>query len=806
MLRDLRAACQDLLRSRGFTCVAVLTLALGIGANTAIFSVVNRVLLNPLPYADSGRIVQLRLGSPRFQYGYPTPPALARAWHDEARLLDGIEAFELQDVLAYDDRGARVLHGVKVTPGLSAFLRVQPALGRVFTADDAQAAAAPVALLSYQTWQRDYGGATDVLGRTITLDDVAYVVVGVLPAHADAITGVADMDVWLPLAFDAAPTSRFRATEVVGRLRPDVTLAQVSKELDGFIGRARESAPQNFIPPDAFTRIMRPAELLDYTNSGDAFLVLFGAVVLLLLVACANVANLLLARGAARARGLALRAALGASAWRLVRRLLAECLVLALAAGVTGIAIGWATLTVLARLRPRNLDALGDVHLDPFVLGFTLVLSVLTAVLFGSAPALQLVSTKFGAALRDGSTGSVRGGGARLRKLLVVAQMAISVILLVAAGLLVRSIFYLQHVDVGFDTHNLVALQLALPRARYESPSSREVVSAQLLERISSLPGVTAVTQAHWAPPNYVQTAGTLEIRGVELSEENARAPYDFNFVRENYFRMLGVRLVAGRTFTADELRTGAALIVNRAAAERFWPDGGALGGEVKTGDRWATVVGVADDVVVAGLLQPRDTPVVYWPFDAARVPTIFGATPSVVLLVRTGADSARALGAIRAGVRAFDPEIAIRNMRDVGSALAGTIDGPRFNMALLGAFAVVALALAAVGLTAVIGYEISERTREIGIRMALGARNDSVRRFAMRQGLLPALVGLLVGVAGALAGAKVTASLLHGVAPRDPATFLGVVGVLLLVAVGASWLPARRATRIDPIRALRSD
>jgi putative ABC transport system permease protein len=303
-----------------------------------------------------------------------------------------------------------------------------------------------------------------------------------------------------------------------------------------------------------------------------------------------------------------------------------------------------------------------------------------------------------------------------------------------------------------------------------------------------------------------VQTGNSLEIRGVTLPEADARAGYVFNHVRENYFSTLGVRLLEGRTFTPDELRTGLALIVNRAAAEHYWPQGSALGGEVKFRSGWATVVGVVDNVVAGGLVRPRDVPVFYWPFKSEFVPMFIGATPGIVLIVRTSADSAGAIAQIRAATQAFDPEIAIRNVLMVDTALAGTIDGPRFNMALLAAFALIALVLAAVGLAAVIGYEINERTREIGIRMALGARAENVRRLSMRHGLRPALAGLVCGVAGALAAANVTASLLHGVAARDPLTFSGVVALLLLVALLASWLPALRAAQVDPIQALRAD
>jgi len=807
MLHDLKTACRDLIKSRWFTSVTVLTLALGIGANTAIFSVVNRLMLNPLPYPDSGRIVHVRLGSKQFAFGFPVPTLLARAWRDEARSLDGMEGYERHDMLAYDEQGARVLHALRVTPGLAPFLGVMPALGRALTTDDAAASAPPVALVSYAMWQRDYAGANDVLGRAITLDDVAYVVAGVLPPQASAIAGPTSVDVWLPLSLEASSTpANFTAVEVIARTRPNVPLTQATNELDALATRVHDEGSAPWLR-DFFTRLERPSYMPQSFpgRSDNTVLVIFGAVGLLLLVACANVANLLLARGAARARALALRAALGASTWRLVRALLSECLVLGAAAGIAGLVIGWATLKALIRLRPDSLSALDDVRLDPLVLAFTFGLSFVTAFLFGSAPALQLARTKFADALRDGATGVVRGGGARLRKSLVAAQMAVSVVLLIAAGLLVRSVYFLQHVDLGFDAENLVTFQLALPRARYESPESRDLVSDQLLERIRGLPGVTAATQAFTAPPNIVMRSGGLEIRGVTLLEGEAEQSLAFNHVREDFFSTLGIRLLEGRTFTADELRTGNALVVNHGAAQRFWPDGNALGAEVKTGEEWATVVGVVDDIMAAGPVWARESTLFYWPFSYKNVPTSIGATPSIVFIVRTG-DAASTISQIRAAVLAFDPQIAIPNVREMQTALAGQIDGPRFNMALFGAFALIALALAAVGLAAVIGYEINERTREIGIRLALGARGENVRALSMRHGLVPALVGLACGVTVAFAAAKLTASLLHGVTPRDPLTFSAVVAVLLLVALAASWVPALRAARVDPIRALRAD
>ena len=808
MLQDLKHACRELLKNRWFTCITVLTLALGIGANTAIFGVVNRLMLNPLPYADADQLVYLRTGGDESPSAYPTPPSIARAWREQARSI-AVEAYTSRDVLSHDENGARVLRGMRITPGLPALLGAAPVLGRGFAAPEAEAGAPAVVMLSYEAWQREYGGARDVLGSALTLDDVAHTVVGVLPPRWDAgFTPAQRPDVWLPLYLAPVQTSptEFQFIEVLGRVQRGANLAAVQDELDVILQNTLAQAPRRLYTDNkVFPRIERPSQRLN-ASTRDTLLVLFGAVGLVLLVACSNVANLLLARGASRSRELSLRSALGASTWRLVRALFAECLVLALAAGAVGVAVGWLTLRILIRVRPNNLPALSDLGLDLRVFAFTFGVAVVTALLFGIAPALQLTARKLGNALRHGASGVVRGGsGARLRKLLVAAQMAMSVMLLVSAGLLVRSVIYLQHVDVGFDTDNLFSAQLALPRARYLEPTTRELAAEQLIERIRAAPGVAAATQVYVAPPNYAMMGVTLEIRGRTLSEADARGTRAFNYVRPDYFSTLGIRLVEGRTFTADELRSGTAIIVNRAVVQQFWPDGGAVGAELKWQDEWLPVVGVVDNVI-SNLMQSVGTQVYYLPQRAQTAPVFVGGPPSATLIVRAAGDPAAAIAAVRAAVREIDPEIAIRNVLMTETAFAGTIEAPRFNMALLTAFAVIALVLAAVGLAAVIGYEVTERTHEIGIRMALGARTENVRRLAMRHGLTPAFIGVVLGVSGALGATQLATRMLYGVAPRDPLTFVGVVGLLVLVALGASWLPARRATRVDPIAALRAD
>jgi putative ABC transport system permease protein len=815
MWHDLKTACRELLKNRWFTCVTVLTLALGIGANTAIFGVVNKLLLSPWPYPHGDRLVSLQLATQRIPFGFPMFGYVVAKWRDEAQSLDGVAAYELQSMLAYDERGARVVSGMRITSDLPAVLGVSPLLGRSFMPDDAIPGAPAVVLLGYEAWQRDYGGDRDIVGRAITLDNAPHVVIGIMPARSDAFASPSRADVWFPLVLRPAPASPsdMQLVSAFARLRADVPVETVNGEIDALFKRAAAESPVRPFGPDTRALVMRPGDRVS-ASARDALLVLVGAVALVLLVACSNVANLLLARSTSRARELALRTALGASAWRLIRALLAECLVLALAAGVVGVFFGWLTLRVVVRLRPGSMAALGDLQLDPTVLAFTFGLSIVTAILFGTAPALQFLSPKFGDALRHGASGVVRaGGGARVRKFLVAAQMALSVILLVSAGLLVRTFIHLQDFDVGFDTKNLFTANLALPRGRYQTPASRDALAEQLFARVGNVPGVAAVTQAFMTPPNSMSMSGFgLEIPGVTLSEADKQEALAFNFVGPTYFNTLGIRMREGRTFTDDEVRSGAAVVINRAAAQRFWPEGNAIGAQLKRRNNWETVVGVVDDVAASGPMGRPEGPRFYAPYQSERVPggasapTATGAPPNLSLIIRAAGDPSNAITALRAATSALDPEIAIPSVNMVETLLANTIAAPRFNMVLLTAFAVIGLVLAAVGLAAVIGHEVAERTHEFGIRMALGARTENVRRLAMRHGLTPAFVGVVIGVAGALAATQLATSLLHGVTPRDPLTFVGVIALLVLVAFAASWLPARRATRVDPIIALRAE
>ncbi|HEX5436782.1 MAG TPA: ABC transporter permease, partial [Gemmatimonadaceae bacterium] len=742
LLHDLRSALRSLRRAPRFTAAVVITLALGLGANTAIFSVVNHLLLHPLPYPDSDRLVYLSLGGQSAQFHLGPMAFIASAWKEQARTLDGMEAFATRDLLATGGQGAQLMHGMTITPGLPRFLGVRPVLGRAFVSDDARPGAPPVALISAAMWHRDYGGASNIIGRSITLDGTPRTVIGVMPPGWDVIADASDpADVWLPLSLHAPADSitgpGFTSVDVVARLRPGVPRAQLQRELDTLTARARAAEPHVIYGLDFTTRITPPSQEFVEAGTHDALLVLLAAVGVVLLVACANVANLLLARGTARRRELALRAALGASRWRLVRQLLAESILLALAAGVVGIGIGWWTLDLLVRLRPENLSALRGVGLDPLVLEFTFALALITGVLFGLVPAFQVTSSRLGHVLRSGGSGVVRGGGSRFRGVLVAGEMALSVVLLVSAGLLVRSVVYLQHVDTGFNAHNLFAVHLSLPRSRYQTSSSRELFARQMLDGIHGTPGVAAATQAYAAPPNFSATSG-IQIQGRTLSAADQHGFFVFNSVQSDYFRTLGIPVLHGHTFTAAEMRSGNPVIINEALARHCWPGESAIGHQLRSnpGGPWATVVGVAADAASGGLTRDLHAPELYWPYRAATAPFTLGMPPGLVFIVRSTSDPAQVIAAIRQLTRSLDPDVAIPRVDLTTTQLARSMAGPRFNMALLTAFAVLALALAAIGLAAVIGYAVTERTHEIGIRMALGAREGNVLRLVVMQGM----------------------------------------------------------------------
>ena len=803
LFQDLRYAARTLRARPGFTLVAVLTLGLGLGASTAMFSAVNRLLLEPLPFPDGDRIVFARLHEPVAGASVDPSVALARAWLQDARSFEALEAVATRRGLLHRPDATDVVSRSETSPGFLAFLGLTPTLGRMFTAEDDA-----VVLLGHELWRREFGGSRDVLGQTIELDDGVHTIIGVMPQRLDLYE---PSDVWLPLRLDAASDTAPRFIGVVGRLRPGTTPEAAARELDAIAAHTPQPPMFAFLS-NLTARIERPQDAVD-DDVHAALLVLFAAVGLVLLIACANVAQLLLARGAGRGRELAIRASLGAGRGRLIRQLLVESVLLALAGGALGLLLAWWGVDALARLRPQTFADLARLGIDARVLAFGLALSTGTGVLFGLLPALAATDLRIAETLRSGW--AVRGaasgprGRSRARSALIAVEMALSVVLLVSAGLLVRSLLEMQRAESGIHRpEELLVVRTALPVVgNVPDPNALApymTFGDEVLTRVRALPGVEGATWAADAPPSYHLPNGRLEVDGSDAPGAAAEL-ITLEGVRAEHFAVLGIPLVEGRVFTEQEVRTGAPVIVIDARlAQRLAPGRSALGLRLRFGEEpWRTVVGVARHVPVSAAMPDHSQ--VYQP-RAAGLETSDGLWEPGVLIVRGRGDAAALVPLVRDAIREVDEDVSVREARTLDSILAATLSGRRFNARLLALFAIAALALSAVGLFGVVSYTVQQRTREIGVRMALGARAADVRALVVRQGMRPALIGLGVGLVLAAGAVRLLRGLLYGVQPWDPVTFLSAAAVLAGTALAACYAPARRATRVDPVRALRGE
>ena len=800
-LSDVRYAMRSLRRSPSFTVAAVLTIALGIGATTVIFSAVNRVLLHPMPFKGGDRMVYAWLGKEP-SAGFVVMPTVEmfEAWRSSAHSFEAIEAYNEERVFWNNDGVQTRVSGIRTSSTFLSFLGLSPARGRMFSADEAERGGQPVALLGYGFWRREFGGRPDVVGRSVTLDNVVYDIVGVVP---ERVSIFARGDVWLPLQHVAADAAASSSVSVVARLRPGITVAQAQQELADIGSRLPGNANSDWSP-----RVMEPEQLVS-RNLRSVLPILFGAVVLVLLIACANVALLLLARGAARQRELAIRLSLGAGRRRLVRQLVVESGVVALAGGALAmLLVGWG-VNALSGLRPESLSDLAHVSVDANVLLFALGASAVTALLVGVVPAIRTTDLAPAAVLRSGEAGAGGGRRGRLRTMLVAGEMMLSVMLLVGAGLLIRSLMELQRADLGFDATGLLTVQTSLPDARYPDGTSRTAFTNEVLARARVLPGVVATSVALDAPPRY----GMIDYSNLELARTGAVVSTEgfvtMNMVRPDYFQVLGVRMLQGRSFTEEEDRAQAQVIVmSEGLAKKLSPGESLVGQQIRSGPKaeWLTVVGIAADVAAVGITGRGRHAQLYYPLgDGPKFAPGYPPDPGK-LIVRARGDASALAPALRAIVHDIDPTIPAPEIAIVQSSYAAELAAPRFNTLLLAIFAGLALVLAAVGLFGVLSYAVSTRTREIGIRVALGARAGDVRALVVRQGMLPVLAGLLLGVIAALFAVRVLASLLYGVPPRDAVAFVAAGTVLTLTALAACYLPARRATRVDPITALKTE
>ena len=796
LLKDVKFGARTLLKNRGFTLVAVLTLAIGIGANTAIFSVVNAVLLRPLPYRDPERLVTV------LHDGWkPVAPANFLDWREQSQTFESIAAAQSWSLTMTGREQPEQLEVLQTSAELFQMLGVDAALGRTYAAGEDQPGRERVVVISHRLWQRRFGGDPSAVGQQVTFDGEPYTVVGVMPPDFQfAPFWATHAEAWLPL--DLGPRvndRRGQSLRVFARLKPGVTASQAQAEMETISRRLEEQHPRE---NEGLTVSVDPLHEKAVGKSRLALLVMLGAVGFVLLIACANVANLMLAKAASRRKEIAVRLALGAGRWRVVRQLLTESLMLSLAGGGAGLLLASWSNTALASLGQGTLPRVQAVGLDARVLLFTLGLSVLVGLLFGLVPALRSTKTDLTESLKDRARGSTQDRRhRRVRQLLVVGEIALSLVLLVGGGLMMRSFLRLTSVDPGFDPRGVLTATVPLSGPRYSTEEQRAAFFQRLTAQVASLPGVKSASAINHIPlGGDVWTFGfTVEGRPAPPDAERPAAVY--RVVRPDYFRTVGAALLKGRDFTEhDGPSSPGVVVVNEALARRQWPGEEPLGKRITVGGGGAKpreVVGVVRDVK-QGEWAAEPKPEMYLPHSQAASPR------SMTLVIRASSDPSLLGPEVRREVWAIDKNLPVSQVISMEEVVAGSVGQQRFNALLIGLFAAAALVLAAVGVYSVMSHTVAERTHEIGVRLALGARGRDVLGMVIGQGLVLTLAGLGVGLTGALALTRVIASILYEVSATDPLVFGGVAAVLTLAALLACYIPARRATKVDPIKALR--
>jgi putative ABC transport system permease protein len=798
---SLRSAFRTLRKSPGFSALVVMVIAAGIGANTAIFSVVDGVLLKPLPFAGSERFVAVDTEKNK-EPDTASYPEFAD-WRAQSHSFDRLAAYATAGVTLTGIGDATSLPCAVVSADLFPLLGTAPARGRVFGADDDKAGAERTVLLSDLAWTKHFARDPNIVGRAVTLDGDPFTVIGVMPAGFEFPYDAEDPpQAWLPIrasrfASQWADQRNASFLRVLGRLTPGVALQTAQAELSTIAAGLAKQYPQS---QDRGV-IARPFQDVLVKDYRLGLIVLLSAVAAVLLIACANIANLLLARGSVRQREIAVRLALGASRGQIVRQLLAESLLLAVAGGIAGGLLAVWGVDLLVKLSPLQIPRLHDVHVDQRALLFTILVSVATGVLSGLVPDFQLSRSNPGESLKDGQRSGSGVAGVRTRQTLVVAEMAISLVLLVAAGLLVRSLVSLQRVNPGFVTERALAMQLLLPGAQYPDTPQILAFYRQLRAGAVALPGVSSAALSTVLPMSGsdIDVGFTIEGRPADPARRTGAPLYS---VSPEYFSTMGIPLVKGRPFTErDDEKAAGVLIVSEAMAARYWPGENPIGKRItigynRTGPR--EIIGVVGDVKQANLSDAA-RPQMYTPFEQTPWPFI-----SVV--IRTTSDPASGAGSLRSLLARVDPLQAAGELRTLEEYVSRSVATPRFTAVLVGMFAVFALLLAGFGLFSVMAYSVAQRRREIGIRMALGAQSMDVGGMVVGQAMRMGVAELAIGLAGALAAARVLNSLLHGVGPNDPLTFTGVSVVLLAVMLLAAYFPAIRATRVDPMTALRTE
>ena len=806
LITDIRYGIRSLLKQPGFTAIAVVTLTLGIGANTAIFSVVNTLLLRPLPFTDPDRLVQVweanrKRGQNTMDVSYPN----FADWRDQNQVFEQIAAYSDKTFNLTSIGEPERIQGEIVSPSLFPLLGIKPVLGRVLLPEEDHPNKVFSVVISEGLWRRRFNSDPQIIGQTIRLNSESFTVVGVVPNIADVFDLPTDTEVWIPISHSVGFNNRDgHYLDVLARLKPGVMRAQAQADMDRITGAL--AAQYSFSNTDHGVRLVPLQEQI----VGDfrlALLVLLGAVAFVLLIASANVANMLLARAASRQKEIAIRTALGAGRFRLIRQLLTESLLLSLIGGAIGLLLALWGVYLLVAFGPADLPRAKEVALDGRVLTFTLAVSLLTGIIFGLVPALQASRLDLNEALKEsGRSATGSASHRRLRSLLVVCEIALSLVLLVGAGLLMRSFLKLQAVNPGFNPNNVLTMKVSLRGSNYQKTEPVIAFHDQLLEKIKALPGVQSVaTRSHVpiAPDDgYANLSFAIEGR---LPGPANRSNAFYNAISPDYFQTMEIPVRKGRPFDAhDDQEARNVIIINETLAHRYFSGEDPIGKRMTLNDKnpkeedWATIVGVVKDT------KPRALDLTSSPVAEMYMPFAQQPQSSMALMIRATNKPESVVAAVRREVQALDKNQLVHSIRTLDSVMSEAVAAPRFRTSLLGVFAVVALILAMVGIYGVMSYAVTQRTREIGIRMALGARAADVVKLIVKNGMGPVLLGVALGLAGAIGLTRLVASFLFGVTPTDALTLATVSLSLILVALIACCLPARRAAKVDPLVALR--
>jgi predicted permease len=816
--QDVRYSLRTLAKNPGFAAVAILTLALGIGANTAIFSVVNAVLLRPLPFQEPDRLVQIWHTPPQASFpGIPTfavSPANFLDWRSQSRSFEGMSAYGFGEYTITGTGRTEALRMVAVTTGFFSILRAQPLLGRTFLDEEDSSGRDHEIVLSYNLWQSRFGGDRDVVGKRISLNQQAFTVVGVMGQNFQfpiPIDPAFSPEMWKPLGW----TDQERAVRdnhnyaVVARLKAGVSLQQARSELDSISKQLAEQHPGDNKGWGATAVSLREDLVGDVR---PALLILFGAVVLVLLIACANVANLLLVKALSRRKEVAIRTALGASWYRLLQQSVTETLLMAVAGGGAGLILAHYGVKLIVRFLAQQLPRSTEIGLDGWVLVFAFGISLLTGIAVGSFSALRLVKNDVSESLKQGLGRTTSdSGGARARSVLIVSEVALSLMLLIGAGLLIRSLLVLRHVNPGFDPNQLLTLDISIPRTKFSTAAEQATYYDRVLSQVRALPGVKDAGLIDSLPLSGNGSHQPISVEGRPVVAMAEQPEVDVRLISPGYISAMHIPLLSGRDFnTSDVEGRPAAVLISQSLAKLFWPNESPIGKHLTQyffRELPRVVVGVVGDVKLDALNETRPVPTLYTSLAQASAGTggtwrSFGMS----LVLRTSADPLNVVSIVTNSIREVDSEVPLLNIRTMDQSVSASLSSQRFTMLLLAAFAGTAVMLAAAGIYGVLAYVVTRRTREIGVRMALGAAGGDVFRLIIGQGMWTTAIGMGIGIVGALALTRTMQSLLFGVSTTDPLTLLGVTLVLAAVSLLACWIPAHRATRVDPLVALRDE